>query len=268
MKYTNELLDIDTQEKAYLLGLFYSDGYVTSSGNACAITLHEQDIDLLEDLVLLFPFFRLKKSHARAYKMICVSKTLKEHLINNGVFPKKSSVNKDLLTCLNVKPELTHHFIRGFFDGDGSVWSQKLFNIKIEIGGTSFGLITEIIKILYDNRITVNFTCCYAGSGLRTMDYYKLFTSSYKISKQFADYIYKDSTIHMSRKFLKLNVTVEYDNRKRVYCPCCNSNNTIYNGVRNGKTRITCKDCKKHSSILTAPHSSNIVSGEGELLED
>lgn len=268
MKYTNELQQIDTQEKAYLLGLFYSDGYVCSSNNNCGITLHKQDLELLQRIILLFPFFKLRKPHLKAYKIDCTSKKLKEHLILNGVLPLKSSVNKDRLTLKNLSPLLYSHFIRGYFDGDGSVYSQKLFNIKIEIGGTSFNLITEIIKILYDNKINVNLTCSFEGTGLKTMPYYKLYTSSYKNSKLFADFIYRDSSIHMERKFLRLNVVPEYKEKARLQCPKCNSLKTLYSGYRNGKTRIKCKDCKKMSTILTAPDSSNIISGGDELLED
>lgn len=267
MKYTNELQQIDTQEKAYLLGLFYSDGYVCSSSNNCGITLHEQDLELLEKIILLFPFFKLRKSHSKAYKITCTSKKLKKHLIENGVLTLKSSVNKDNLTLKNITPSLYSHFIRGYFDGDGSVYSQKLFNIKIEIGGTSFNVITEIIKILYDNNINVNLTCSFPTTGLRTIPYYKLYTSSYKTSKLFADFIYKNSTIHMNRKFLKLNVVPEYEKRVRLQCPKCESYDTFYNGFRNGKTRIKCKSCNKMSTILTAPNNSNIISGGDELLE-
>ena len=39
-------------------------------------------------------------------------------------------------------------------------------------------MITDIIRVLYDNGITVNMTCKYAGAGLRKHDYYVLYTSS------------------------------------------------------------------------------------------
>lgn len=267
MKYNNELQNIDTEHKAYLLGLFYSDGYVCNINNNCGITLHEQDVALLEELIQVFPFMILKKSHKNAYKISCTSKALKQHLLSNGVFVKKSSLNRENLSLLHLQNHLLSPFIRGFFDGDGSVYSQKLFNIKIEIGGTSFKLITEIVKVLYDNKITVNLSCCYKGTGQRTMDYYKLYTSSYKISKLFADFIYKDATIYMKRKFDKLNVIPVYEKKERLQCNNCGSSNTSYNGFRNNKIRIKCKDCKKMSSIITAPDNSNVIGGGDELLE-
>lgn len=268
MKYTNELQNIDTEEKAYLLGLFYSDGYVCSTNNNCGITLHNNDLLLLEKLITIFPFFVLRRSHTNASKIECISKELKKHLISHGVLILKSSLNRENLSLSSISNDLINHFIRGFFDGDGSVFKQKLFNVKIEIGCTSFKLITEILKVLYDNRINCNMSCSYAGSGLRTIDYYKLYTSSYRESKKFADYIYKNASIYMERKYEKLNVIPEYDIRPRIICPLCNSSNTVFGGERNNKNRIMCKDCKKRSSVPTAPNSSNIISGEDELLED
>lgn len=264
--YNRELQFIDTQEKAYLLGLFYSDGYVSTKANACAITLHAKDLYLLEKLKQIFPFFKTIKSHANAYKFLCVNKDLKIDLLANGVYTQKSSTNRELLKIPNINEKLLHHFIRGYFDGDGSVYKQKIANIKIEIGGTSFNFITNIIKVLYDNKINVNLHCKYAGSGLRTLDYYLIYTSSYKESKLFANFIYKDSNIHLIRKFELLNLKIEEKPKIRHICPKCGSNETIYNGFRNNKIRIKCKNCNKMSSI-TAPDSSNVISGGDELLE-
>ena len=53
----------------------------------------------------------------------------------------------------------------------------------------------------------------------------------------------------MIRKYDRFYIEVIYDNRERLNCPYCNSSNTLYNGIRNNKTRISCKDCKKLSSI-------------------
>ena len=174
----------------------------------------------------------------------------------------------------NIEEFLYSHFIRGYFDGDGSVYKQKHGNTKIEIGGTGFKIITDIIKILYDNRITVNLRCKYRGDALRNHDFYVLYTSSDKISKQFANYIYKDcGDLYLKRKYNRLYYVPEYSEKERLICPICGGTNTVYNQLRQMKhglmQRGTCKDCKKCFSIpITAPINSNINSGEDELLED
>lgn len=271
--YNNELKNIDSSEKAYLLGLFYSDGCIHYSNDSyCAsIVLHENDKYLLDTIVDKFSFFRLSKMVNHAWSIVCTNKAIVEDLQANGMLFRKSTNNKELLRIPNLDKDLVHHFIRGYFDGDGSVYRKKLGNTKFEIGGTGFGLITDLVKILYDNKITVNITCKYAGSALRQHDYYVLYSSSDKISKQFADYIYKDcGDLYMKRKYERLYYIPTYNKRERLICPICNSTNTVRLGTRQMlhslMLRGKCKDCNKQFSI-TAPQSSNILSGEGELLE-
>lgn len=271
--YNNELKNIDSPEKAYLLGLFYSDGCIIDFNNsyAASIVLHEDDKYLLEKLQKLFPFFSLKKQTNNAWQLICTKKALVKDLYSNGVLFRKSTENKDNLRFPNIPKELQSHFIRGFFDGDGSVYKQKQGNTKIEIGGTCFYLITDIIKVLYNNRITVNLRCKYVEEALRKHDFYILYTSSDKISKQFADYIYKDCReLYLKRKYDRLYFIPEYHRMERLTCPLCRGINTVRLGSRQMlhglMLRGSCKDCKKQFSI-TAPVISNDNSGEGELLE-
>ena len=271
--YNNELKNIDSPEKAYLLGLFYSDGCIHSNdGSYCAsIVLQEDDKYLLDAIVAKFPFFKLSKLTKHAWSIVCTRRAIIEDLQANGMYFRKSTDNKELLRLPNLDKELIHHFIRGYFDGDGSVYKQKQRNTKIDIGGTGFNMITDIIRVLYDNGITVNMTCKYAGTGLRKHDYYVLYTSSSKVSKQFADYIYRDcGDLYIRRKYERLYYIPEYHRMERLICPICEGNNTVRMGTRQMlhglMYRGRCKDCKKQFSI-TAPQSSNVLSGEGELLE-
>lgn len=264
--YNKELQLIETQERAYLLGLFYADGCVCRTNNSCSIVLHKKDEYLLIRLAELFPFFKLRTSKANVSTLDCTNKQLKIDLISYGVLPQKSSVTRDKMKVPRIPRGLYRHFIRGFFDGDGSVYKQRTANVKIEIGCTSFRLITDIAHILYNNRITVNMRCSYHGTANRTLDFYKIYTSSYKQSKLFADFIYRDSVIHFDRKYDLLNSAGPIIMEKPL-CPKCGSNNTLNNGYRKGKHRIRCKDCNKMSTVTTALSISNSTNAEDELLE-
>lgn len=132
-------------------------------------------------------------------------------------------------------------------------------------------MITDIVRVLYDNRITVNLTCKYVGSALRKHDFYVLYASSDKVSKKFADFIYQDcGNLYLKRKYEKLYFIPEYHRMPRLVCPMCEGVNTIRLGTRNMLHGLVyrgkCKDCNKQFSI-TAPQYSNMLSGEGELLE-
>lgn len=274
--YNNEFKVIDTPEKAYVLGFIYSDGCIGEYNHSYRIDIvqHKDEEYLIDKIQQLFPFF--KKSNytnkGMAFELVNNQKALFEDLKALGVYPNKSNENRYNLRFPNIAKELQSHFIRGYFDGDGSVYKQKVGNTKIEIGGTCYYMITDIIKILYDNKITVNLRCKYAESGIRTLDFYILYTSSDKISKQFAEYIYKDcGDLYMKRKYDKLLYIPEYHRMERLTCPNCNGGNTVRLGSRQTlqglRLRGMCKDCNKRFSI-TAPVDSNINSGEDELLED
>ncbi len=137
---------IDTEEKAYWLGFFYADAYNNEKRGRIVIELQEQDKSHLDKCAKFFgsprePFLQLKnKGKYIAYRLelnsIYLSKVLKQHGCPQAksftiIFPKWLNNN------------LINHFIRGYFDGDGSIWihqnqlnisiiSTKEFNLKLQ----------------------------------------------------------------------------------------------------------------------------------------
>ena len=82
MKYNRELQFIDTAEKAYLLGLFYSDGCISTKGNICSMSFHKKDVDFVLNVQKIFPFFKVvnyskSKSNPNVYTLIKADKLLK-----------------------------------------------------------------------------------------------------------------------------------------------------------------------------------------------
>jgi intein-encoded DNA endonuclease-like protein len=82
---------------------------------------------MLDRLVQEFPFFqkRYDKTKTTTAQLRGNYQRLYDDLSENGVFPKKSTENRLKLNFPNLKEELKPHFIRGFFDGDGSVYMSK-----------------------------------------------------------------------------------------------------------------------------------------------
>lgn len=149
---------IDTVEKAYLLGWIASDGHIGKRGFKIAI--HQKDIKILE-------FLRdniCKEIPIRKFK----TKTSKlcSFEINS------QQISKDLCQWLNIKPgkksdivsfpklnNFCLDFIRGYFDGDGSINDpdNSKYNFpKGNIRSNSPKLLEGIKK--YCN-ITSNITC-------------------------------------------------------------------------------------------------------------
>lgn len=115
------------------------------------------------------------------------SRDMVESLNKQGVLPKKSK------TCKfpEIDKEFVLHFIRGYFDGDGSMCS----GLKISIIG-SVDFIERLSEVLRDYNCESKI---YKEKRVSGMSYLIIKQKSYK--KLFLDLIYKNSTMHLDRKY-------------------------------------------------------------------
>ncbi len=124
---------IDSPDKAYFLGLFYSDGCVKGNDNGLrlSIQLQERDNYILQKFlnVINSPqkmgFEKRRKEHHSDYSNITIcSVKLCNDLIKLGCVQRKALILK-FPTQDRVPDNLISHFIRGLFDGDGGI---SIFN--------------------------------------------------------------------------------------------------------------------------------------------
>lgn len=127
---------IDTDEKAYWLGFLYADGCVVASEKRLELNLAAKD----EDHMLKFKNFLKSVSPIR--KNICTNNKgtfemcrfgvrnvhVFEQLVNKGCIPNKTLLLKFPKTCIFAEDKLKFAFIRGYFDGDGTIGLYKLIN--------------------------------------------------------------------------------------------------------------------------------------------
>lgn len=151
---------IDSEIKAYYLGLLFSDGYLSKTkigGDKLAIRLNHTDGYILEPLRMSLckdievTYFDLnyvnkvgKRSRQARYE-IC-SSPLCNDLRHLGIDSKKSS-NLNLRMPFLSDEDLNRHFIRGFFDGDGTAhWTGN--SLEWFIVCTSKRFLEDMQKIL------------------------------------------------------------------------------------------------------------------------
>ena len=127
---------VDNENKAYVLGLMYSDGSVCPRINTgydkitsykIRIRLQEFDSDILRKISSCIYGFDNVKIDKRSEKMWADtarfelnSKKMGEDLIKLGCGPNKSNIIR-LPSYEKVPERLYRHFLRGFYDGDGGI---------------------------------------------------------------------------------------------------------------------------------------------------
>lgn len=116
-----------TREDAYWLGLLYADGCISvarkTGFDVLSLVAHADDeesiVGFLAHLGLVGRIMRRKDK--RAVSAVVTSKTISSRLRALGIVPAKTHTIR-FPQFLDAK--LLKHFIRGYFDGDGSVYSR------------------------------------------------------------------------------------------------------------------------------------------------
>jgi transposase len=193
---------IDTEEKAYFLGLMYADGSLKFGSHEIKLALKEIDIDILERLSHIIYGFRKLESENRDvngkiifyYRLVFYDGKMYSDLTKHGCPPRKT-FTITFPTFLSDK--LLQHFIRGYFDGDGCICSTDITD-RVDISST-YQFILGIHN--YINNV-VGITTLKANKNIVPNGV----SGSFQIKKTeditaFMEYLYKDATIYMQRKY-------------------------------------------------------------------
>lgn len=117
---------IDTEEKAYFLGLLTADGSVVlNSERSPNICLELVDKDVLEMLKTVTgtktPLYKgCREGRNPTYTWSVRSDKMASDLSKHGVVPNKTTQLEHLST--EVPDNLFRHYVRGLVDGDGSIY--------------------------------------------------------------------------------------------------------------------------------------------------
>lgn len=185
---------IDTEDKAYILGLFFADGSI--SRNSFQLTLKNQDKELLEKINKCidsnYPIY-YRPAHGgyeNAKDQNFIGITSKK--LYNDLF-KLNMKNKDTIKNL-IPKKLMSHFIRGVFDGDGCICNYSRKN-ECEFYILAFeSLLIEFNEYFKDNDIIFN------NPKHKKAYIYKIRKSGKNNIIQIYNLLYKDASIYMNRK--------------------------------------------------------------------
>lgn len=197
----NYFCQIDTEEKAYWLGFLYADGYITSSGSSklLGISLKSTDKSHIEKLKLAlqtdYPINtytgKTQYGTVEYSRLLINSEKIFDSLNKIGMTERKSLS----LVFPNLQEDLRIHFIRGYFDGDGSWTKDKKSSLgySFKLCGTK-ELLTEIALIL---NINLHLYKRYKDDK---NNYYISVSGSNKVFT-IMNLLYKDANIYLQRKY-------------------------------------------------------------------
>lgn len=196
---------IDDQDKAYIIGLLWADGYNNEKIGKITLQLQERDKKILEDISDLLHsdmplwFLNLNDKNpnwSNTYTLSLRSKHISNILTSYGMIQRKSL----LLTFPEwLDKSLYSHFIRGYMDGDGSVYYSKDRNVlRVEIVGTKMFL--DVVRNICA-KIGVK-TNLYHKNNQNSITY-KLYTTSNSGSLKFLNWIYNNANLKFQRKYEK-----------------------------------------------------------------
>lgn len=215
-KFDNTVFDIiDTEEKAYWLGFLYADGYISSSPlNPNIKSRYDFELSLSDKdtnhLHKFNKFMKHEKDNVKVGKVKCgeticgrcrwsvVNKHLWKRLNEIGCTPNKSLTLKFPDESTFQSKDLIRHFIRGYFDGDGSLGLYPTKYITPQYSCALLGTKNFLEKVLEYADIQVEFR----HDKRHSEETFSFNLSTYR-TKKFLDYLYKDCTIYLDRKFFK-----------------------------------------------------------------
>jgi LAGLIDADG-like domain len=194
---------VSNEVEAYTLGFLYADGFVTSNKKGryyvVGSTVSLNDEQIILDISKFFKNSKVKYKSSNCQTgefdtislQICDVK-LSERLINLGLEPQKTYSNNPYVFD-NIPNNLKHHFIRGYFDGDGTV---GIYNNKCCFGIVSCNenLLNSILNFI-KNHIDTN-----ANILCEKDKYYRLRIYGNPLCKKIESLLYKDATIFLKRK--------------------------------------------------------------------
>ncbi len=178
-----------SKSMSYFLGWLFSDGNVSKEKRNFSLHINSKDLHILE----VFKGY-LKSNHPINIRNNSVmlrihSKIMCEKLVELGCIPQKSlSVNFP-----EIPNRYLSHFVRGVFDGDGSIHFNKPNTIKVSVVGSKSFIETlrnmlqsnidiKSKKTSYDNKLYI---CQYYGDNAR----------------KFCSWMYKDcEDLYLKRK--------------------------------------------------------------------
>ena len=194
---------IDEPNKAYILGLLLTDGSVDNNhGNGrIRLALQKQDVSILEKIKNILginsKLYEDKRGNGM-YSLEFSNKKIFEDLQKYNIVPNKTYNTTNLPT--NIPKEFMIDFLRGMFDGDGTLTYSEDKSQDV-----TFRLSSHFESICHDYQLLID-------ELIHKTEHNKLFCAKdvwncswrgYNQVLSILDILYKDAELYLDRKYQK-----------------------------------------------------------------
>ena len=208
---------INTPNKAYILGFLFADGSNCKDKHTITMSLQEEDgyiLDMMrKEIKSEKPLEYLDYSnkhdfgytYKNQYRFLLFSAKICRALENIGMVPNKSLV----LDFPDIPEELYPHFIRGYFDGDGSYCPHYTKDGKFQplITFTSTDTFCQKLQTILKEKLNIRGGNIYDASCHNGVT--KVLSISGRLqTKAILDWLYKDADMYLTRKYEKYATTL------------------------------------------------------------
>ena len=152
--------NIDRQEQVYILGLLYADGFIGDE-KTNNISITQKNIEILQHIKEEIEFTGdIRKGNKggfensqEGYVLNFSSEIMDNDLRKLGLYSNKSLTIENIP---NIKLDLKRHFLRGYFDGDGSI---SIYNHTFVKNNKLYSYTKGIMTIIATQKMIENFIC-------------------------------------------------------------------------------------------------------------
>ena len=193
---------IDTDAKAYFLGLLWADGGLSNNRyrSQTLLKLIERDKYILDSFQKELKsdykrIYRVEKFGQNTYSLTISSKRIFDALVNYNIVPNKTYLNLSLPT---LSRHLIRHFFRGIFAGDGCISGK--------IGGRCASIVGSEYTCQWALEVTQKYWG--VGGGVYKIQKPKNVLHTWAMSgrhqlTKLAHWLYDDASFFLSRKYNK-----------------------------------------------------------------
>jgi hypothetical protein len=191
-KIPNDFFKVWTPDMAYVLGYWWADGGMLQTPQSWRVTFTSKDGEHLQRIAHTIGVGKVVPTNNACYRLTLYRKSMFDDLLELGGIPKKS-----LTTIWHEPPhEFLRHFVRGFMDGDGSLyWLSTTITIIPQVQAIGTEAFLGGMALAIEDETGIPAPTCRPNENIRKMTW----TGMY--AKCLTAWLYEDCGLYLERKY-------------------------------------------------------------------